>query len=175
MGKLFNDENFTTSEIVSSSTEFLKKSVGKVLIDFNILAPKTKDHPMYPLLFNEVTNVRDEILGKGVDPNSKQHFKDYVFIVNDNNIVAGDTMLGEEQFHMVQSQEDIKKTLCVEGGLSISCFMVAAEVTANYSTETAQSKNSTSFLYYKYFVSGVKYIRPLQTDLSMYLIFQFLL
>jgi hypothetical protein len=40
-----SDENFTTSEIVSTSKEFIRKTVGKILIDFNIIAPKTKNHP----------------------------------------------------------------------------------------------------------------------------------
>jgi hypothetical protein len=40
-----SDENFTTSEIVSTSKDFLRKSVGKILIDFNVITPKTKNHP----------------------------------------------------------------------------------------------------------------------------------
>lgn len=40
---LQSDENFNTSCIVKSREQFIKRSVGKVIIDFNVLAPKSQD------------------------------------------------------------------------------------------------------------------------------------
>jgi len=44
-GKMIqNDENFDESTIVKNRKEFLKKTVKKQIIDFNILAPVSKEH-----------------------------------------------------------------------------------------------------------------------------------
>ena len=42
-GTLQSDENFNTSCIVKSKVQFLKRTIGKVIIDFNVLAPKSNE------------------------------------------------------------------------------------------------------------------------------------
>lgn len=38
------DERYDTSVIVSDQKEFMRKIIGKVILDFNVLAPSTNDN-----------------------------------------------------------------------------------------------------------------------------------